>query len=223
MSITFDTFMYLSVPIPKRGKDDYPTLEECVEEFTKEEILDDENKWKCPKCKSFQRASKKIDIWKLPSVLIVHLKRFEFSDRRRGGGKIKDLVDFPLSDLNLTPYVSKLQREKPIYDLFAVAYHEGYLGAGHYYAYTKHRHTRLWYSFDDESVYKIKREEDVVTADAYILFYSKMTVDAFARQTLSEPGMWPHMINKRLNYSQVERIKVPLQSSFFPSSSDIQH
>lgn len=111
MSIKFDSFMYLSVPIPKgRTKDpnDAPTLEECVEEFTKEEILDGENRWKCPKCKSQQRATKKIDIWKLPSILIVHLKRFEFSDRKRGGGKIKDLIDFPLTDLNLTPYVSKL-------------------------------------------------------------------------------------------------------------------
>jgi ubiquitin C-terminal hydrolase len=82
-------------------------LEECVEEFTKEEILDDENKWKCPKCKSIQRATKKIDIWKLPSILIVHLKRFELDERKRSG-KIKSYVDFPLSDLNLTPYVSRL-------------------------------------------------------------------------------------------------------------------
>ncbi len=47
--------MYLSVPVPKghnREKDEAPTLEECVEEFTREEILDGENRWKCPKCKS---------------------------------------------------------------------------------------------------------------------------------------------------------------------------
>ena len=106
-------------------------------------------------------------------------------------------MDFPLSDLNLTPYVSKLQREKPIYDLFAVANHEGFLGAGHYYAYAKHRLNQLWYSFDDDSVAKMKREDDVVSAEAYILFYSKMTVDEFARQTLSEPSLWPHMVNKK--------------------------
>ncbi len=81
----------------------------------------------------------------------------------------------------MTPYVSKLQRDKPIYDLFAVANHEGYMGAGHYYAYTKHRLNQLWYSFDDVSVHKVKREEEVVTPEAYILFYSKMTVDEFAR------------------------------------------
>lgn len=81
--------MYLSVPIPSTSNH-APTLEQCVQEFTKEEILDGEDKWKCPRCRSEQRAKKKIDIWKLPSVLIVHLKRFEFTKTR--AGKIKDLV-----------------------------------------------------------------------------------------------------------------------------------
>ena len=45
--------MFLSVPIPKLRGNREPTLEECVEEFTKEEILDGENKWKCNKCKKF--------------------------------------------------------------------------------------------------------------------------------------------------------------------------
>jgi len=61
-----------------------PTLDECVQEFTKEEILDEENRWKCPKCKSFQKALKKIDIWKMPSILIIHLKRFEYSRKKSG-------------------------------------------------------------------------------------------------------------------------------------------
>jgi ubiquitin C-terminal hydrolase len=37
--------MFLSVPIPQFDDNDPPTLEECVEEFTKEEILEGENKW----------------------------------------------------------------------------------------------------------------------------------------------------------------------------------
>lgn len=171
--------MYLSVPIPSEAnrKESY-TLEECVEEFTREEILDGEDRWKCPRCKVPQRASKKIDIWKLPSILIVHLKRFEFTANKYG--KINDYVDFPIDDLDLTPYVSKLQREKPIYDLFAVSNHDGYLGGGHYYAYTKNRQNHGWYSFNDDIVRRISTER-VVSEGAYILFYSKMTVDEFAR------------------------------------------
>lgn len=42
----------------------------------------------------------------MPSILIIHLKRFEFSEKKRG--KINTAVDFPLYDLDLTPYVSRL-------------------------------------------------------------------------------------------------------------------
>ena len=44
-------------------------------------------------------------------------------------------------------------------------------------------------------VKQLKEEAKVVTADAYILFYSKMTVDEFCRQTLSDPGLWPHIVD----------------------------
>ena len=178
VSLKFDTFMYLSVPIP-HNLIRQPTLQQCVEEFTKEEILDNDDMWRCPRCKSYQKAIKKIDIWKLPSILIVHLKRFEFNEQKRA--KIRDYVDFPLKNLDLTPYVSKLQRAKPIYDLFAVVNHEGFLGGGHYYSYTKHRMDQQWYYFNDEQVSKLKKVEQVVSADAYILFYSKMSVDEFCR------------------------------------------
>ncbi len=37
-----------------------------------------ECKWKCPRCKQYREATKKIDIWRLPPLLIVHLKRFKY-------------------------------------------------------------------------------------------------------------------------------------------------
>ena len=48
----------------------------------------------------------------------------------------------------------------------------------------------------------IKKESEIVSADAYILFYSKMSVDEFCRQTLSEPGLWPHVITEAKKPSQ---------------------
>ena len=39
----------------------------------------------------------------------------------------------------------------------------------------------LWNSFDDDMVRQLKVEEDVVSADAYILFYSKMSPDEIYR------------------------------------------
>ena len=33
----------------------------------------------CPQCKDMKQATKKFDLWKLPEVLVVHLKRFTYN------------------------------------------------------------------------------------------------------------------------------------------------
>lgn len=67
------------------------------------------------------------------------------------------------------------------------------MGGGHYYAFTKHRADKQWYYYNDEIVGKVKKDEKIVSPDAYILFYSKMSTDQFCRQTLHAPEMWPHV------------------------------
>lgn len=55
------------------------TLRDCFEEFRKPEMLDDENKWYCNKCKDHVRATKQMEMYKPPPILIVNLKRFKQS------------------------------------------------------------------------------------------------------------------------------------------------
>lgn len=52
----------------------------------------------CPNCKQHQQATKKLDLWSLPPVLVVHLKRFSYSRYMRD--KLDSLVDFPLRCAN---------------------------------------------------------------------------------------------------------------------------
>ena len=33
----------------------------------------------CPQCKDMKQATKKFDLWKLPEVLVIHLKRFTYN------------------------------------------------------------------------------------------------------------------------------------------------
>ena len=54
-------------------------LEECIEMYCKQEILNEDNMWFCPVCKDFKKATKKLDLWRLPRVLVIHLKRFCYS------------------------------------------------------------------------------------------------------------------------------------------------
>mmetsp|Transcript_20295 Transcript_20295/g.17541 ORF Transcript_20295/g.17541 Transcript_20295/m.17541 type:complete len:98 (+) Transcript_20295:580-873(+) len=93
--------MYLSVPVPEDKKNKL-TLKDCIEEFLMEERLEKEEQWRCPKCKDFKDSAKKIDIWTVPNILIIHLKRFKFTKHKRA--KIRSLVDFPLTSLDLSDY-----------------------------------------------------------------------------------------------------------------------
>ena len=71
------------------------------------EQLDEANSWYCPRCKRHVRASKKLDIWALPEILVVHLKRFSHS--RLSRDKIDARVNFPLEGLDLQDYMLRRQ------------------------------------------------------------------------------------------------------------------
>lgn len=48
----------------------------------------------CPNCKKHQQATKKFDLWSLPKILVVHLKRFSYS--RYWRDKLDTVVEFPI-------------------------------------------------------------------------------------------------------------------------------
>jgi len=166
------------------------SLDDCLAEFTKEEQLGEDDLWYCPRCKKHQQATKKFDLWKVPDILAVHLKRF--SNSRALRDKIDAFVDFPIEGLDLTTLVSERlvgtrlaqsgvnihelgigEVEEPlIYDLYAVDEHIGGLGGGHYRAYALNHVTEQWYHFDDSFVTRAEARE-AVNANAYLLFYKR--------------------------------------------------
>ena len=123
------------------------TLDDCLNEFGKEEILSEADTWYCPRCKEHQRATKKFELWKTPDILVMHLKRFSSSSNRRD--KLDILVDFPIDGLDLTTRVVEPQEGKQeIYDLIAVDDHWGGLGGGHYTAFAKNFIDGEWYEYN---------------------------------------------------------------------------
>ena len=176
VSTTFDTFMYLSLPIPK--KNGPMTLVDCLMEFAKVETLD--QSWHCQKCKKSVKAKKKIDIWKVPPLLIIHLKRFYY--HKTSFGKLNNRIEYPTTHLDIGSYVSSPQKEPPLYNLFAKTDHEGEMASGHYSAYAKNRRSQIWFHFDDK---------------AYMLFYCKVSIPEYRRQSTRLPDLWPHMISQK--------------------------
>lgn len=135
----------------------------------------------CSQCQSHQAAEKHHSLWgkKLPKILILHLKRFEFRGIDGYGPlrrKLEDFIDFPLESLDLSPFCEGLDKENfsNTYDLFAVCNHFGRLGFGHYTAsvrdYVGKTLSPQWYLMDDTNVMKVE-SADVVNRDAYVLFY----------------------------------------------------
>lgn len=155
-------------------------LSACFDEFSRAEQLGEDDAWFCPQCRKHQQATKKLDIWRLPDILIVHLKRFSHSRYRRD--KIDNLIDFPVEGLDLSQRVFMGNADgsnftgNHVYDLFAVSNHFGGLGGGHYTAFAKNRLDGRWYDFDDSSVTPIEDIADLKRPAAYVLYYQQRGV-----------------------------------------------
>uniref|UniRef100_A0A671QKW0 Ubiquitin carboxyl-terminal hydrolase n=1 Tax=Sinocyclocheilus anshuiensis TaxID=1608454 RepID=A0A671QKW0_9TELE len=148
-------------------------LQECIELFTTVETLEEENPWYCPTCKKHQLATKKLDLWSLPEVLIIHLKRFSYTKYSRE--KLDTIVEFPLRDLDFSGFLLKKtvnSTEPPCrYDLISVSNHYGGLRDGHYTSYARNKDNGQWYYFDDSKVTYAREEQ--ITSAAYLLFYQR--------------------------------------------------
>ncbi|KAH1104269.1 hypothetical protein AAZX31_13G293100 [Glycine max] len=145
------------------------SLYKCLEAFLQEEPLGPEDMWYCPGCKEHRQASKKLDLWRLPEILVIHLKRFQYS--RYLKNKLETYVDFPVDNLDLSAYITHGNGESYNYTLYAVSNHYGSMGGGHYTAFV-HRGGDQWYDFDDSHVYPIIKEK-IKSSAAYVLFYRR--------------------------------------------------
>ncbi|VDN31602.1 unnamed protein product [Dibothriocephalus latus] len=112
---------------PTDGPHQKLDLNLCFELFTTEETLSAQSPWYCKECTEPRQASKKLDFWCLPEVLIIHLKRFRTVFPME---KINEFVDFPVEGLK----IRNSRQEEHTYDLVAVSNHMGGLLGGHYTA-----------------------------------------------------------------------------------------
>lgn len=61
----------------QKAKKDHIGLFDCLNHFLKKEKLGPEDAWYCPKCKQFQQATKQFQLYTLPQILVIHLKRLK--------------------------------------------------------------------------------------------------------------------------------------------------
>ena len=146
-------------------------------QFGNFEILGNDNLWNCPKCLVKRNIGKSIKIYRPPNYLILQLKRF----KKKSGGffdflegdKNETFVSFPTKNLDLSNYIQGPEKNKSIYNLYAVINHKSLFGYNHFTSFC--RNNKKWIEYDDHKInYDIKNP---VTNEAYILFYIKKSID----------------------------------------------
>jgi uncharacterized UBP type Zn finger protein len=165
----------------------------------------------------------RMDVWALPQVLVIHTRRFEVNEYGIPTHKNRRHVDFPLV-LDEQHFRQDDDREGTAsdgqYRLFAVSNHVGRLNEGHYTAHARHPATGKWYYFNDSVVTEVQNPKDVITSNAYVLFYERVADSSsededeyegsadmsgggdsghsrsvhwrVRKQTLRAPQHWPH-------------------------------
>ncbi|XP_059389171.1 ubiquitin carboxyl-terminal hydrolase 2-like isoform X1 [Carassius carassius] len=167
-STVFDPFWDLSLPIAKKGYGEV-SLMDCMRLFTKEDVLDGDEKPTCYRCKARRRCTKKFTVQKFPKILVLHLKRF--SEARIRTSKLSTFVNFPMKDLDLREFASD-RSSNAVYNLYAVSNHSGTTMGGHYTAYCCNPKNGEWYTYNDSRVMPMSASQ-VCSSDTYVLFYER--------------------------------------------------
>ena len=166
LSVRPEPFFVLSLPMPgKRGNE--VTILDCMDEFCIKERMEGDNAWFNDKTNKKEDIDKGIVFWSFPEVLIVHLKRWNYT-----GNKDKRLVSCDIDNLDLTPYVKGYNSASYKYQLYGVCNHQGGAMGGHYTANVRTAKGQ-WMCFNDMSVKSVDASK-VITPSAYCLFFRKI-------------------------------------------------
>ncbi|KAF2881719.1 hypothetical protein ILUMI_24454 [Ignelater luminosus] len=169
-----EPFSVISVDIRNHS-----SLQDSMEQYVKGELLEGADAYYCEKCAKKVVTVKRLCVKKLPPILGIQLKRFEYDFERVCAIKFNDYFEFP-RDLDMEPYtvsgLAKLEGEIidcdldpntndvcTKYKLSGIVVHSGQASGGHYYSYIRHRDPTVevrWYKFDDGEVSECRMGED---------------------------------------------------------------
>ncbi|XP_064639618.1 probable ubiquitin carboxyl-terminal hydrolase FAF-X isoform X3 [Lineus longissimus] len=186
-------------------------LLESLEQYVKGDLLEGANAYMCEKCGKKVDTVKRMCIKRLPPMLAIQLKRFDYDWERECAVKFNDYFEFP-RELEMEPYtvqglakiegeviaddneeIEELSKMCSKYKLVGVVVHSGQASGGHYYSYILHRiaDTWKWYKFDDGEVSECKMEDE-----------EEMKNQCFGGEYVGE--VFDHML-KRMSYRRQKR------------------
>ncbi|XP_069069986.1 ubiquitin carboxyl-terminal hydrolase 12A-like isoform X2 [Pleurodeles waltl] len=126
------------------------SVTDALEHFLRSSEMKGENQMYCSDCREKTDATLRQALTRLPRILVVQLKRFDFSFYEQRFVKLDNAMH-----INTTlevPCEMELQKDKKSYDLFAICDHYGGFKSGHYSAIIKPEENDKWFRFDDSIV-----------------------------------------------------------------------
>lgn len=153
VTIKYFNFLDVILPIPDTKKVPKPDLESCFKKFAEYELLDDKNKWFCPKCKKHVRALRKMEIHEVPDLAIFTFNRFTGTEKNNTPIEIFKAI--------------KLEEKK--LKLIGILNHHGSTGGGHYVSHVLRGSD--WYKANDSSITKVNIESLLNDPSVYITVY----------------------------------------------------
>lgn len=177
-STCFESFLTLSLSIPinkNKNINQIYKLEDCLDNFTKLEKLDKHNKMLCEICGIKNQSLKNIALWKLPKILVIHLKRFVINNYGIPISKIVNPVLYPVDEFDLSDYIDDESPYKSNckYKLIGINIHMAQLSInyGHYISIIRNIKNDKWYILDDSNKPTKIDLTDIQDRNAYLLFY----------------------------------------------------
>lgn len=141
---------------------------DSLEKYTEVEMMSGDNKYRADGFDELQEARKGVKFLKLPPVLQLHLKRFEYDFTRYAMVKINDRYEFE-TEIDLSRFVENSDGTD-IYCLHSVLVHIGDVNGGHYHVFIRPEidvsdngplKASQWFKFDDETVTSASEENAV--------------------------------------------------------------
>ena len=156
---SFQSFNILDLPLLDENKK-LKSLEECLNCFLITKDLKGNPGFKCSKCKQ-KLLSHQTSILKLPSILIINLKRV--------GENVVHYHDIEIPFILKTSSIDKLKKFYKNFELLGFVKHNGTEKNGHNIAYSKNIFNNKWYIYNDTKVKEVN--EFPSTEKSFLLFY----------------------------------------------------
>lgn len=178
---------HFTIPIEVKNK---RSVRESLETLIEKEAMEGESAYSCEDCHCKVTAEKSQRFQTLPEVLVLALRRFEYSVELGQRKKINDYFEFE-EELDMSAYLQTVEmmsmrtirrNNANLYRLTGIILHMGEAEAGHYIALAKDKDR--WIQFNDTQISVIgdkeRREMSVGQSDgpfaqtsAYLLIYQK--------------------------------------------------